>query len=277
MDNFGLTLVGIPCPLSKIAMFDYPGSADLGSITILISVGCLAGFLNTIAGGGSMLSLPTLLFLEVPSAIANGTNRIAIIAQALPAAIVYFRKGFRDIAQSIFLSILLLPGSILGAYIGTQIEDKVFDRIVATILAITAISMFFGKANKSSKSKKPTHGSIKRRHLVYPLVFLLGFYGGFIHIGIGFLIMFILHKIGGLSLIATNTHKILIVVPYSVASLLIFWGEVSVLWYAGISLALGNMFGGWIGAHVTIKDGGKYIAPFYQATILAMVAILVVR
>lgn len=258
-------------------MFDYPGSADLGSITILVSVGCLAGFLNTIAGGGSMLSLPTLLFLEVPSAIANGTNRIAIIAQALPAAIVYFRKGFRDIAQSVFLSILLIPGSILGAYIGTQIEDKTFDRIVATILAVTAISMLFGKANKGNESKKARDGSIKRRHLVYPLVFLLGFYGGFIHIGIGFLIIFILHKIGGLSLIATNTHKILIVVPYSVASLLIFWGEVSVLWYAGISLALGNMFGGWIGAHLTIKDEGKYIAPFYQATILAMVAILVVR
>ena len=258
-------------------MFDYPGSADLGSITILISVGCLAGFLNTIAGGGSMLSLPTLLFLEVPSAIANGTNRIAIIAQALPAAIVYFRKGFRDIAQSVFLSILLIPGSILGAYIGTQIEDKTFDRIVATILAITAISTFFGKVDKDSECEKAAHDTIKRRHLVYPLVFLLGFYGGFIHIGIGFLIIFILHKIGGLSLVATNTHKILIVVPYSVASLLIFWGEVSVLWYAGISLALGTMFGGWVGAHVTIKEGGKYIAPFYRATILAMVVILVVR
>ena len=149
-------------------MFDYPGIADLGSITILISVGCIAGFLNTIAGGGSMLSLPTLLFLEVPSAVANGTNRIAIIAQALPAAVVYFRKGFRDIGQSVLLSILLLPGAILGAYVGTQIEDKTFDRIVATILAITAISMFFGKVDKEV-SKKGTW-SIKRRHLVYPLV-----------------------------------------------------------------------------------------------------------
>ena len=126
-------------------------------------------------------------FFEVPSAVANGTNRIAIIAQALPATIVYFRKGFRDISQSVLLSILLLPGSILGAYVGTQIEDKTFDRIVATILAITAISTFFGKVDKDSECEKATHGTIKRRHLVYPLVFLLGFYGGFIHIGIGFL------------------------------------------------------------------------------------------
>ncbi len=258
-------------------MIDYPGIADLGSITILISVGCLAGFLNTIAGGGSMLSLPTLLFLEVPSSIANGTNRIAIIAQALPAAIVYFRKGFGDIAQSVFLSMLLLPGSILGAYLGTQIDDKTFDKIVATILAITAISMFFGKTDKENECKGRTSDSIKRRHLVYPMVFLLGFYGGFIHIGIGFLIISILHKIGGLNLIATNTHKILIVVPYSVASLLIFWGEVSVLWYAGVSLALGTMFGGWVGAHMTIKDGGKYITPLYQGTIMTIVAILLIR
>lgn len=258
-------------------MIDYPGIVDLGSIMILVSVGCLAGFLNTVAGGGSMLSLPTLLFLEVPSSIANGTNRIAIIAQALPAAIVYFRKGFSNIAQSLFLSMLLLPGSILGAYLGTQIEDKTFDRIVAIILAITAISMFFGKTDKESDYKKTTTSSIKRRHIVYPLVVLLGFYGGFVHIGIGFLIIFILHKIGGLNLIATNTHKILMVVPYSVASLLIFWGEVNVLWYAGISLALGTMFGGWVGAHVTVKDGGKYIAPLYQATIMIMVAILVIR
>ena len=258
-------------------MIDYPGITDLGSITILVFVGCLAGFLNTIAGGGSMLSLPTLLFLEIPSSIANGTNRIAIIAQALPAAIVYFRKGFGDIAQSFVLSILLLPGSILGAYLGTQIDDKTFDRIVATILTITALSMFFAKTDRENDCGNKTANSIKRRSLVYPLVLLLGFYGGFIHIGIGFLIIFILHKIGGLSLIATNTHKILIVVPYSVISLLIFWGEVSVLWHAGVSLALGTMFGGWVGAQVTIKDGGKYITPLYQATIMIMVAILVIR
>ena len=258
-------------------MIDYPGISDLGSLTILISVGCLAGFLNTIAGGGSMLSLPTLLFLEVPSSIANGTNRIAIIAQALPAAIVYFRKGFGDLAQSVFLSMLLLPGSILGAYLGTQIDGKTFDKIVATILTITALSMFFGKTDKESDGEKETSDSIKRPHLVYPLVLLLGFYGGFIHIGIGFLIIFILHRIGGLSLIATNAHKILIVVPYSLASLLIFWGEVSVLWYAGLSLAIGTMFGGWVGAHVTIKDGGKYITPLYQVTIMMMVTVLMVR
>ena len=66
-------------------------------------------------------------------------------------------------------------------------------------------------------------------------------------------------------------------VPYSVASLLIFWGEVSVLWYAGLSLAIGTMFGGWVGAHVTIKDGGKYITPLYQVTIMMMVAVLMVR
>ena len=137
--------------------------------------------------------------------------------------------------------------------------------------------MFFAKTDRENDCGNKTANSIKRRSLVYPLVLLLGFYGGFIHIGIGFLIIFILHKIGGLSLIATNTHKILIVVPYSVISLLIFWGEVSVLWHAGVSLALGTMFGGWVGAQVTIKDGGKYITPLYQATIMIMVAILVIR
>ena len=255
----------------------YPGIFDLGALIFLCFVGCAAGFLNTIAGGGSMLSLPALLFLEIPSSIANGTNRIAIIAQALPAAVVYFRKGFGDIARSVFLSLLLLPGSIIGAYLGTQIQDKTFDNLVAIILTATAISMFFGQNNQNDNKREPTSNSIKRPFLVYPLMILLGFYGGFVHIGIGFLIIFILHRIGQLNLITTNTHKILIVVPYSFISLLIFWGEVSVLWQAGLALALGNMFGGWIGAHATIKDGGKYITPLYQITIMLIVSTLLLR
>lgn len=262
----------------KLEFVDNPEILDLVSLSILAAVGIVAGFLNTVAGGGSMLSLPALIFLGIPSTVANGTNRIAIIAQALPATIVFFRRGFRHFSLSASLALTLIPGSIIGAYLGTNMDDDIFNKLVAFVLALTSISMMFkDRKPKRLQLQEGFSSTLSRPVLIHTLIFFLGFYGGFIHIGIGFLIMFILNKMGGLNLMQTNMHKVIIVVPYSLVSLLIFWTETSVMWQAGLSLAVGNMLGGWVGAHVTLKDGGKFIVPLYQVTIITIIGSLLLR
>ena len=90
----------------------------ISEVVIVLSLtlaGIAAGVINTVAGGGSLISLPIMILFGIPSTVANGTNRIAIIAQALPATFVFFKKGYKDIKQSIYIAIALIPGAVLGA------------------------------------------------------------------------------------------------------------------------------------------------------------------
>ena len=112
---------------------------------------------------------------------------------------------------------------------------------------------------------------LKRPVLVHFLTGVLGFYGGMIHIGIGFFIMATLHRIGKLNLIETNMHKMAIVIPYSFVVLLIFRGEVGIAWTAGIALAIGNSLGGLLGVHVSLKQGEKYIKKVFYFCISILI------
>lgn len=237
--------------------------------SILAVVGVGAGFINVIAGGGSMLSVPALLFLDVPGPMANGTNRIAIIAQALAATATFFRRGVKNLKLSITLSLAMMPGAAIGAWWGTHIEGIWFNRLLAGVMIAVMLTM--GLESRLKRAQDSGDGSLKRVALVHGLMFVVGFYGGVIHIGIGFLIMFVLHRVGELSLVETNMHKMATVIPYSVAALAIFAAESGVLWIAGLALALGNTLGGWLGAHVSVSRGEIFIKRVFMLCIIALI------
>ena len=89
---------------------------------VLVLVGTAAGFVNVMAAGGSMISVPVMVFMGIPGPVANGTNRIAILAQNTTAVITFFRKGYSDFRLSMSLSLCALPGAVIGAFIGTRLE-----------------------------------------------------------------------------------------------------------------------------------------------------------
>ena len=91
-------------------------------IILSLTLAGTAGVINTVAGGGSLISLPIMILFGIPSTVANGTNRIAIIAQALPATFVFFKKGYKDIKQSLYIAIALIPGAVLGALAGLECQ-----------------------------------------------------------------------------------------------------------------------------------------------------------
>ena len=247
-------------------------------VVTLTLAGIAAGVINTVAGGGSLISLPIMILFGIPSTVANGTNRIAIIAQALPATFIFFKKGYKDIKQSIYIAIALIPGAVLGALAGVRMPDLLFNKILALIMIIVAISMAIRKyRHKNIYDTFAFSNNLKRKPFVYILLIGIGFYGGFIHVGIGFLLMFVLSSIGGMNLIQTNMHKVIAVVPYSIAALTVFFIGSSILWWAGIALAAGNMAGGWIGAHLSIKQDGNFIMPFFHATIFILILVLLLK
>ena len=115
---------------------------------ILFLVGCLAGYTNVMAGGGSPLTVPTMVFLGIPDAVANGTNRIAILAQTCASMWVFFRKGVSELKLSLTLALFTLPGALAGAWFGTQLRGVWFSRVLAgvmlavlVLLPLSAISL----------------------------------------------------------------------------------------------------------------------------------------
>lgn len=101
---------------------------------LLIPIGFIAGFLNTIAGGGTLLTLPALIFLGLPSPVANGTNRIAVLVQTVTAVRGFKSKGVSTYPFGLYIGIASLVGSIIGAKLAIDISDAVFNKMLAIIM-----------------------------------------------------------------------------------------------------------------------------------------------
>ena len=111
---------------------------------VLVVVGCMVGVINTLAGGGSLITLPILIFLGLPSNVANGTNRIALIMTAFSANMGYKSKGVSTFPFSIYIGLFALIGSLIGAYIAVDINDKLFNRILSVIMIIVILLILAG-------------------------------------------------------------------------------------------------------------------------------------
>ena len=224
---------------------------------LLTAIGVAAGFLNVMAGGGSLLTVPAMVFMGVPGPVANGTNRIAILAQNITAVSTFFSKGFADFRLSLSLAACAIPGAVVGALLGVRLEGEWFNRALALIMLGVMLIMHFDKGSTtSSDNHQPTRVQLIRGHL---LMLGVGFWGGFIQIGVGFIIMPVLNRVMGLDLVRTNMHKVFIIACYTVVALIVFASQLEILWMVGAALALGNAIGGYLGAHFTVTRGERLI------------------
>lgn len=222
---------------------------------ILFFVGIFAGFINVNAGGGSTLSLPILIFLGLDASIANGTNRVAILLQNFSAVASFKKAEFSQFKISLKLGLLTLPGAIIGAYFASKINNDLFEIILGIIIVLIIVSMIIPNRKIDSLAATNKNPSV----LAYISMFGIGFYGGFIQVGVGFLLMAALHHLMRLSLVYVNMHKVFIVFVYTIPVLLIFIISDNVNWVFGLILASGNMIGAWWGVKFSVKGGEKYI------------------
>jgi uncharacterized membrane protein YfcA len=221
-------------------------------LLLLAIVGVAAGWLNVMAGGGSLLTVPVMLFMGIPGPVANGTNRIAILAQNISAVAAFRRQGFSDFRLSLSLSSAAAVGALGGASIGVHLDGAWFDRVLALVM----IGVMLLMATGHDKVRPADPGTASPRLLLgHVLMVGAGFWGGFIQIGVGFILMPILHRVLGFDLVRVNMHKVFIVLVYTIVALLVFASQLELLWWTGAALALGNATGGWLGAHTTVKRG----------------------
>ncbi len=236
-------------------------------ILLLFCVGNIASFINVMAGGGSILTLPVLIFLGLDSTVANGTNRIGILVQNIFGIASFRTKNITGLRRSLELAVFTLPGAILGALAAVKIEDRTFEIILGIVMIGTIISMFIPQ--KPKRSEEVTSEG-KRSWIIYPVMFLIGFYGGFIQGGVGILIMAAMYHILKMNLVFINMHKLVIVLVYTIPALFIFMITGNVNWTLGLSLAAGNAFGGWWAARLSVRHGERAIRYALAITILIM-------
>jgi uncharacterized membrane protein YfcA len=240
-------------------------------LLLLAVAGVASGWINVIAGGGSLLTVPIMVFLGMPGPVANGTNRIAIIAQNIVAVGAFSSKGFSDFRLSATLAAAASIGAYVGASIGVALDGVWFNRTVAAVMVAVMAIMATG----NDKTKAEPDASAKAKNLVLGHVLMIGagFWGGFIQIGVGFLMMPILYRVMGLDLVRVNMHKVFIALIFSFVALGVFASKVAIMWEAGAALAVGNAVGGWLGAHATIEKG----APFIKRALMLVLAAMAVK
>jgi uncharacterized membrane protein YfcA len=240
---------------------------DLLKLLLLFGVGSIAGFINVMAGGGSTVTLPILILLGLDPSLANGTNRLGIMAQTFSAVISFSQEKYHDFKLSLKLTAFTLPGDIAGAIIATRIGDELFQKILAYVLIGVTISLFLRKTNQK-KAEARRDG--KTSWLIYPVMVAIGFYGGFIQLGVGLVFMASLFHLMRLDLIRTNMHKVFIIFIYTIPAFLIFLITGNVEWKFGLTLAVGMAFGAWWSAKISVKKGEKVIRVVLSVALLWM-------
>ena len=230
---------------------------ELTEALIVIAAGTVAGFLNVVAGGGSLITLPLLIFLGLPSAVANATNRIAIVGQNIFAVAGFSSKGVSTWPYSLYLGVSALVGAVIGARIAVDIEDKLFNRILSVVMVLVAVAILIKPLKKPGQQEE----RLEFKYQVIGIIsfFGVGIYGGFIQAGVGFIMIPILTSINRLSLVKTNSAKVFVALTYSSAALVVFIVEGMLNWGIGLTLALGNAVGGWIGSRWSVAKGDVWI------------------
>jgi len=229
-------------------------------IIAIVGVGFISGFINTLAGSGSLLSLPMLMFIGLEPNVANGTNRIAILLQSLVGVGSFKQQKVLDFKQGLWLSLPTIVGSIIGAQLAVNLDKEMMRRAIGGLLIV----MFFLIVLKPNAWVKGQAGKIAAKPGILQLVifFFIGIYGGFIQAGVGFFLLAGLVLGAGLDLVKANAVKILIVLLYTPFAFAVFVINNQIDYKAGLILAAGSMLGAWVAARFAVGWGTNAVRYF---------------
>jgi uncharacterized membrane protein YfcA len=225
-------------------------------LAVLFMAGLLSGFINVMAGGGSTLTLPALIFLGLDSSLANGTNRVAVLIQNIAAIVAFKRERLHQFKLSLKLSLFTLPGAILGAVVAVKINDLLFQRLLGLVMIGIMITILFPQSNRKMVAG-PSHPVSSL--WLYGVMFAIGFYGGLIQAGVGFLLMAAFYHLLQADLIHVNMHKVFVVFVFTLPAIVIFILTDNISWSHALVLSAGNGLGAWWSAKVSVKRGEKVI------------------
>jgi uncharacterized membrane protein YfcA len=233
-------------------------------IAILIGGGLAAGVVNTLAGGGSLISVPLLILVGLPGTVANGTNRIGVFFQSLMAAWSFRAQGFSGIQGASKVVLPVCIGSLLGAFTVARLDDATFQRIFGLVMLIDLIPML----------RRPKAGGAHATNpwpawLLFAVFLGIGAYGGAIQAGVGLLMVGALNHTG-YDLVRANSIKVATNVVLTAFAIPVFLWHGQIAWIPALVLAIGFAAGGALGARIAVRGGERVIRPVMVAAILLL-------
>ena len=236
---------------------------------LLIAGGLLAGFINTLAGNGSAVSLALMTYLGLPANIANGTNRIAVLVQSLIAYRTFDKKGLVDKQNLRHLLIPTLSGALLGASLAVELNERMMNLVLGILMFILLIIVIANPKKWLANHQPDAHKVKSLTNLL--ILFAVGFHGGFVQAGVGIFLLAALVLGTGYGLMRANGIKLLLVLLLTIPALLLFvcFGQVN--WYWGIILSIGQAAGAWLAARFATQHKNAQV---WVRRILIMVIIL---
>jgi uncharacterized membrane protein YfcA len=239
-------------------------------IPAVIGAGFLAGFINTLAGSGSLVTLPMLIFIGLPATVANGTNRVAILLQNVVGGASFRRRQVLDIRGVVMLGLPAVFGSIVGAQIAVNLNEALMRRTIGVVMVVMLVVILV-------RPQRWLEGTLQnllgRPTLLQLLIFFgIGVYGGFIQAGVGIFLLAGLVLSVGYDLVRANAVKVGIVLFFTLFALAVFIYHGQVDWLVGLILAIGNMLGAWVAAKVAVEKGAVWVRRLLIAIVIVAAA-----
>jgi len=242
---------------------------DAGNAALLLGAGLTAGVINTLAGGGSMLTVPLLVLVGLPGGLANGTNRVGIAVQNVTAAWRFRSEGVSGLRPAIPILIPVALGSLVGAFAIAQFSDEAFERVFGLVMLGLLIPMIREALGRSGGGQRRPERPAWSRSTSFAVFFAIGIYGGAIQAGVGIVLILALSRAGH-DLVRSNSIKAVIIAALTLIALPVFALERQISWPHALVLAVGFSLGGVIGARLAVAGGERLIRPVLIAAVAAL-------
>jgi uncharacterized protein len=233
---------------------------------LLAGAGLVAGIVNALAGGGSFLTVPLMVLLGIPGNLANGTNRVGILAQNAVASWRFGAEGVPGWRDALPLLPPIALGSLLGAWGISHVSDAAFERTFAVLMLALLVPML--------RNPIPAPGSVRAAPrwspaLRFAVFFGIGVYGGAFQGGVGIPLVFAL-SYAGYDLVLANSIKVVVIGVLVAVAVPVFAVQGLVAWAPAAALSVGFLAGGGLGARITVRGGERVIRPVLAVCVLAL-------
>lgn len=242
------------------------------SFLLLAAAGFVASVINTLAGGGSFLTLPLLIFLGMPAAEANGTNRLGVVAQNVAAVWGFHGMGVLDWNAALRAAAPATAASVLGAWLALHVGEREFRRILASVMVAITMWTLLEPLVSRRLGASPL-GRTPRPGLATALFVVVGFYGGFVQAGVGFLVL-AATTLAGFDLVRGNAVKVLVILLVTIVALGLFAWDGKVRWVEGLALSIGSVGGSLVGVRLAILKGDRWLRGFVTTAIVVFAVAL---
>jgi uncharacterized membrane protein YfcA len=239
---------------------------DFAEMVLLVGGGLVAGTVNTLAGGGSLLTIPLLVLTGLPGTVANGTNRIGVVFQSGTALWSFRRQGVSELRHAVGVVVPLAVGSLVGAILVSRVSDTWFEKAFGVVMLLLLVPTVFRGASPRATSARPWPRGT--RLLVF---FAIGVYGGAFQAGIGVLLLLALSR-SGFDLVRANAIKVAVVAATAAVAVPVFIVAGQVAWLPAALLSAGLAAGGLFGARLAVHGGERLIRPVVAVAVVALAA-----